>query len=225
MGTVAVSFSGLRSVIPRPFASDCASLLRFLGDRDNHMRNIDKSSHWLWSPVSYKPGKTRRNSNVSTVNAYVLDLDGVHLDAVRDKLVGLEWVAYSTWSHSPEKPSFHVVLPLAAPVSADAWPATWRKIDAMFGSVGDKAASDPSRAYFAPQHHPIRPFEVERGHGMWLDVRGAPAVPPVRAPESASRRVYADAVDVNALNGLEGAELAKAGVAIIDSLLNNLRAA
>lgn len=227
MGTIAVSFSGVRSTTPHPFADHHTTLLSKLGNPHNHLARTNKLTHALWSPVTYKPNTTRRNANVSAVNAYVLDLDGIHLDAVRDLLVGLEWVAYSTWSHSPQKPSFHVVLPLVTPVAADAWPATWRKIDALFGSVGDPAAKDPSRAYFCPQHHPDRAFHVERGFGRLLDVRGLPAVPMVRKPkaESLSHRTYGDAADFTTLDGLEGAALAAAGIAIIDSILNDLRAA
>lgn len=167
-----VRFPGLRDTRPLPLAAGWPAVVDALS---HHAVREDKTLGALWSPVEYKSGTTRANRNVARVFAFVADLDGATLDALRPRLTGREWHAYTTHSHSPAKPSWHVVLPLAQPVAAANWRHAWLTIRAWL-RAGDEQTCDASRAYFLPQRHPDREALVDHGYGLWLDWRDLPAV-------------------------------------------------
>lgn len=219
----AVRFPGLRDTRPTHLAAGWPALVQALSA---HAVREDKTAGDLWSPVEYKTGTTRGNRNVGRVFAFVADLDGMELDDLRPRLAGLEWHAYTTYSHSDAKPSWHVVVPLAAPVSAVEWRRAWLTIRQHL-RAGDEATCDPSRAYFLPQRHPDRDAYVEHGDGLWLDWT---ALPPVDAPSRVTRQYvpglgvvvnWDDVEEPAELMGLEGQELLVASL----QYLRKLRAA
>jgi hypothetical protein len=204
-----VQFGGLRDVRPQVYANGWPQLSQALSR--HHVRE-DKTSGGLWSPVTYKAGTTRGNNNVEYVYAFVADLDGIPLDAVRPRLAGLEWHAYTTHSHTDSKPSWHVVIPLAQPVKATQWRTVWSTIRAHL-KVGDESTCDASRAYFLPQRHPSRTAAVESSYGAWLDWTTLPRV--AAAPRTARRTLpngktiieWDDVEEPAELVGLTGNEL------------------
>lgn len=223
----AVRFPTLRDTRPSHLAAGWPAVRQALS---HHAVREDKLRGALWSPVEYQPNTTRRNGNVKRVFAFVVDLDGVALDALRPRLRGLEWHAYTTYSHSPDKPSWHVVLPLAQPVAAREWRRAWLTIRAWLG-MGDEQTCDASRAYFLPQRHPDREAEVECGIGLWLDWRDlpkveAPSMYRASAPGSHAADLDWDDVEIPAeLEGLEGQDLIHAALAYVEDMLDRLRAA
>jgi len=134
-----------------------------------HVERGAKQDGNLWSPVVYAPGATRGLAGVESVEAFVLDLDDAPLDAVRPKLAGLEWFAYSTWSFSGSA-GVHVVVPLVEPVDAWEWESAWDACFAFVGGVGDSACRDASRIYYRPQHAKDAPHFTEHARGDRLDV-------------------------------------------------------
>lgn len=223
----AVRFPGLRDTRPTHFAAGWPALRQALSE---HAVRDDKLRGALWSPVDYRPGTTRANRNVSRVFAFVADLDGIPLDDIRGRLAGLEWHAYTTYSHSPDKPSWHVVLPLDTPVAARDWRRAWLTIRAWL-KMGDEQTCDASRAYFIPQRHPDRVAEVDSRFGSWLDWRdlpqvAAPAGTPFFTPGAHGPDIDWDDVEIPPeLVGLEGQELIHAALAYVEDMLDRLRAA
>ena len=112
----AVRFDYVKSIIPKPFAEGWPQLWSRLCVRKETKR---KDQRGLWSPVIYAPGSTRSNYNVEAVTCLVVDMDGESFDYA--KLDGLEWFAYTTWSHRPDDEHWHLVLPLKEPVPAHRW--------------------------------------------------------------------------------------------------------
>jgi hypothetical protein len=103
--------------------------------------------------------------------------DHAHLD-------GLEWFAYSTYSHRLDDPHYHLVLPLAEKVPASLWRAVWAELHDRIGLVGDPQTKDPARIFYLPQHAPDQPFEFHEGHGVLLDSSFRLDVEPVANPVS-----------------------------------------
>jgi hypothetical protein len=163
---VAVGFDSVKATQPRPLASTWDELVAVLGVHEVRDRKQDGN---LWSPVTYLPGARRGLAGVATVEQFVLDLDDVPLDAVRERLDGLAWCAYSTWSFDGAS-GVHVVVALSQPVDAWEWDSVWDACRARFGGVGDSACRDASRIYYRPQRTPGAPCFVERGVGVPLDV-------------------------------------------------------
>ncbi|NBR37536.1 MAG: hypothetical protein EBT80_09355 [Chitinophagales bacterium] len=163
---MAVGFDSVRSTTPRPLADSWDALVEVLSVHAVRERKQDGN---LWSPVTYAPGARRGLAGVETVECFVLDLDDVPLDAVCERLRGLAYVAYSTWSFAGTS-GVHVVVPLAEPCDAWEWESVWDACFERFGSVGDSACRDASRIYYRPQRAEGAPSFVEVGEGDHLDV-------------------------------------------------------
>lgn len=176
---MAVLFANTKSIYPKRFASSWEQLKELLSF---HEENPVKAAGALWSPVEYDQGTTRGNRNVRFVEALVVDMDGEAFDHAR--LDGLEWFAYSTYSHRLDDPHYHLVLPLAEKVPASLWRAVWAELHDRIGLVGDPQTKDPARIFYLPQHAPDQPFEFHEGHGELLDSSFRLDVEPVINPVS-----------------------------------------
>lgn len=158
---MAVGFDSVKSVKPRPLAETWEALVEVLSV---HVERDAKQHGNLWSPVSYHEGATRGLAGVDKVSAFVLDLDDVGLDAVRQRLNGLAFVAYSTWSFNGTS-GVHVAVPLAEAVDVWEWESVWDACFDFFGRVGDSVCRDASRIFYRPQHAEGAPHFVEVGQG------------------------------------------------------------
>lgn len=160
----AVKFRHIKDNEPRLFAISWCGLSALL---QISVANEDKSRRELWSPVTYLPGTTRGNRNVDQVTCLVVDMDGEAFDHAR--LDGLEYVAYTTWSHTPDDQHWHLVLPLAYPVPADRWHEVWTRLHERINVVGDPQTKDPARIFYRPQHKPLTTPDIKIGYGAFLD--------------------------------------------------------
>jgi hypothetical protein len=160
----AVRFDFTKAVVPKPFAGSWVQLFARLCVSKESYR---KDRRALWSPVIYTPGTTRGNRNVEAVTCLVVDMDGEAFDHAR--LDGLEWMAYTTWSHRPNDQHWHLVLPLKHPVPADRWGEVWTRLHERINVVGDPATKDPARIFYLPQYERGRIPERKIGQGEFLD--------------------------------------------------------
>ena len=197
----AVRFDYVKSVIPKPLATSWEQLSTLLMVSKE---NKQKDRRALWSPVIYTPGTTRGNANVAAVTCLVVDMDGEAFDHAR--LDGLEYHAYTTWSHRPNDPHWHLVLPLSKPVAAAQWAHVWTRLHERINIVGDPATKDPARIFYLPQHaqgmFPARLIQ----HGQRLDPEvfddfdlpstfEAPSIEQVKARHGNTKRVKSTVPD------------------------------
>ena len=156
----AVKFDDVKSVKPKQFAISWNGLQSLL---EITVENSDKTKRELWSPVEYYHLSTRGNRNVKKVTCLVVDMDGESFDYA--KLDGLEYLAYTTWSHRPDDEHWHLVLPLAKPVPGHRWSEVWTQLHERINIVGDPQTKDPARIFYRPQHRPgIQPgFKYQQG--------------------------------------------------------------
>lgn len=136
-----------------------------------HTERDDKDGP-LFSPVTYKNGATRGNAGVSTINLAVADFDhGEDWQTIKAQLQVYEYVAYSTYSFTPEDCRFRVVIPLSQSVNAADWPDVKARIDYhVFRQGADPAAKDRARLYYLPSCPPGALRFAEHHEGKWLDV-------------------------------------------------------
>jgi putative DNA primase/helicase len=232
---MAVLFANTKSIYPKRFASSWEQLKELLSF---HEENAVKDAGALWSPVEYDPGTTRGNRNVRFVEALVVDMDGEAFDHAQ--LDGLEWFAYSTYSHRLDDPHYHLVLPLAEKVPASLWRVVWQELHDRIGLVGDPQTKDAARIFYLPQHAPDQSFEFHEGHGVLLDSLFRLDVEPVVNPVSprskqvrqprqrrAGSEILSDAwwdapVDISRWDGLTGKALYSAMLDEFNALLNGL---
>jgi len=162
--TRAVMFESIRHNRPHQMAGSWAQLsCRLCIRRQSH----NKEDRALWSPVIYQPGTTRGNRNVIAVTCLVVDMDGEAFDHAR--LDGLEWLAYTTWSHRPNDEHWHLVLPLRHAVPVEYWDRVWLSLHQRLNVVGDPATKDPARIFYLPQYAPGQTPDRKMGHGERLD--------------------------------------------------------
>ena len=160
----AVKFDDVKTVRPKQFAISWLGLESLL---TNSVENVDKTKRELWSPVEYYHLSTRGNQNVKNVTCLVVDMDGESFDYA--KLDGLEYLAYTTWSHRPDDEHWHLVLPLAKPVPGHRWCEVWTQLHERINIVGDPQTKDPARIFYRPQHRPGITPGFKRQHGAWLE--------------------------------------------------------
>jgi hypothetical protein len=160
----AVTFRDVKSVQPKKFAISWLGLSSLLQISEATFEKTDRA---LWSPVTYFHNTTRGNRNVEYVTCLVVDMDGEAFDHAR--LNGLEYVAYTTWSHTPDDQHWHLVLPLAYPVPADRWSEVWTHLHERINVVGDPQTKDPARLFYLPQHKRLTTPDIRIGFGEFID--------------------------------------------------------
>lgn len=136
----------------------------------------------LWSPADYRDGETRGASGVERVSCFVFDHDdGTSIEEALDPWGHSPLLAHTSWSHTDEHPRFRLVLPLAEPVPATAWPLAWAWARERSGGHIDEACKDPSRLYLLPAiPRPEAPFRalVRDDGGPFLSVPWRDLKPP-----------------------------------------------
>jgi hypothetical protein len=158
----AVTFPHVRATRPETFADTWAGFVARLEHRER-----DHKGGALYSCVKYAPGATRGNRGVTEISALVADLDGQQIAS--SNLHIYHHIAYTTWSHRPDDPHWHVVIPFAQAVPVEHWSSVWRDVHDRLALVGDEQTKDPARIFYLPQHAAGQPFEMRRGGTLFFD--------------------------------------------------------
>jgi len=181
-------FRATTATQPEPLCLPWADLVTRLGHFQICADKAAKAAGALWSAATYRPGDQRRNQNVVAVTALVADIDdGTPLEALAERLDALDYVVYSTYSHTPAHPKLRVVIRLIAPIPGDRYQAVWAQANAhLFDHHCDEHTRDQAHMYFWPQVQPgVEPVHVYHP-GQPLDWR---ALPPLPTPSSEPSKI------------------------------------
>jgi hypothetical protein len=168
--------SGFTSVSPKNCdVKDPTQVERLFLRPSTRAFDFPKRSLPCWSPAFYRPGKTRKNGNVSSLSALVYDFDspkvvpGVVAKQLRKD--GHAFALYTTWSHTKANPRFRVVLFLDRPILPHEFPRVWENGLSLIRYVDgvDRQCRDIARHYALP----VRRLGAEEYVGE-LDVSGKP---------------------------------------------------
>lgn len=166
---IAVTYPSLFKTTPDAKVESWDALVDLLSV---HRENGDKERAPMWSPVTIADGGKRSNAAIVAVNALVVDVDGgTAFEVAKQRVAGRDWVAYSTHSHTPETPRFHLVVRLDEPISGDRWAKEYDRIRAGI-DFGDVLRA-PCHSYFLPQHRPDAEWFIEVGGAERREGRGA----------------------------------------------------
>jgi KaiC/GvpD/RAD55 family RecA-like ATPase len=125
--------------------------------------------HPGWSAAAFSDDR-RGKARVERVTAAVLDYDGTEgLDRAVEIWGGLYGFIHTSKSHSDERPSFRVVLPLSRPVSAFEWDALWPRLNQFADWKLDGQAKDPSRFWYLVGIPEGGEFTTRRLSGKLMD--------------------------------------------------------
>ncbi len=175
-------FSDRRDTMPRRRRIRWSELARTLSR--HHERN--EKDGVLWSPAAYEHGARRGNDGVQAVTALVFDLD--HAEPPRGLLGGVEYVATTSYSHTPEDPHWRVVIPVTRPVTRDEWPEVWSRARFWLCPQADQACKDPARFYYWPACPTSAERLAEHHKGTLLDPDSLPPMPKDSKPEAVTER-------------------------------------
>lgn len=114
----------------------------------------------LLSPARYE-GK-RNDDNVKEITMLSFDID---TGALYKEPVNFEsdWICYTTYSHTTEKPKWRLFIPLKRYIPASEWKYAWKAACDLFYKLYpgeeyknclDKTCKNASRMYYLPSVHP-----------------------------------------------------------------------
>jgi hypothetical protein len=154
-------FKNIRDTRPQPYQTSWA---KFSSSFSQHKVVSHKESAPLFSMNVYKEGGSRGNESIDFMSGAVLDFDGKHahaktLNEVLPCFESYAWLAYTTFSHTPENPRFRIVLPFEKSVSPQLYreyifPAIKAYLQRMLKCDDlkelDNASEKPSQIFYVP---------------------------------------------------------------------------
>lgn len=118
-------------------------------------------------------GHYRNHTNVINRSMLTLDLDGVlesGFKALCASLSGFYYLWHTTYSHSAEKPSYRVLVPLAEPVTPEQYTeVVQRIISANPDASIDPSCSKPEQVMFTPASENVFTYDYAVQEGVLAD--------------------------------------------------------
>ena len=184
----------------------------------------DKVKARGWSPAIFA-GDRRAKAGVEAVFALVLDYEAAEgeaptsIDDALDLWRGCLGLLHTSYSHTPERPRFRVIVALSRAVTGAEYGLLWRWAATRCAEAGhsiDEACRDPSRLWFLPAVPPggEATYHHERLDGGPLDVdaalgeqreREAPPPPPAPRPRASAAPAEGYGPERFCARALEGA--------------------
>lgn len=143
-------FRGARDVDPRPDSWTWDDLVARLG---RHEVRASKDGP-CWSPTRYRRGYTRSAPGVESLSCFVADVDDGHppelVHAALERR-GVLHLIHSSFSSTPARPKYRIVVPLSVPVPSAEWRSVWPVLVRLLadGHV-DPGTGDRPRMYYLP---------------------------------------------------------------------------
>jgi hypothetical protein len=136
---------------------------------------IDKASKGWSIPASFNPSY-RDSTNLVARYALTFDYDNIKrsdVSVIEKAFADLEYLIYTTASHTPAAPRLRVLLPTDRPMRPDEFCAVSRKVAARAGiELASRESHVPAQMMYLPTRKPGGPFKAKRHAGQWLDVDG-----------------------------------------------------
>lgn len=134
----------------------------------------DKAARGWYCPTEFNP-VYRDSDNFVARHAITFDFDHIGTDTwdrVFDAWGSLTFAIYTTFSHTPQKPRFRVVMPLSRPCGYDEYQAVVRKVATdMDIELFARESFTPAQMMFAPtQKADAAEFASQQNVGEWLNV-------------------------------------------------------
>ncbi len=135
---------------PKRVDSDFASFCMALAEPE--IRETKDGPAWL--PCTFVRAK-RNDENVAAMYSFVIDLDnGTSEDTIRAALNGYRYVCHSTYSHTPERPKWRVIVPFKEVLAPAKYNAVFEHFNKLFDGALDKSCRNPSHLYYLPSVPP-----------------------------------------------------------------------
>lgn len=112
-----------------------------------------------WIPGLFKSELERTNNNIDRITAIALDFDNgeISKQLIQTRLHEVEFFAHTTFSHSPEKQKWRVVIPFEKPIEPNQLGKVFNYFNSIFDHNLDQCSKKPAQLYFLPRC----PFDAE----------------------------------------------------------------
>lgn len=134
---------------------------------------IDKASKGWSIPASFNPSY-RDSTNLVARYALTFDYDNIKrpdVSVIEKAFAGLEYLIYTTASHTPAAPRLRVLLPTDRPMRPDEFCAVSRKVAARAGiELASRESHVPAQMMYLPTRKPGGPFKASHHQGQWVSV-------------------------------------------------------
>jgi Family of unknown function (DUF5906)/Primase C terminal 2 (PriCT-2) len=155
-------------------------------------RNAEKDGEYFCAAEFAGDGR-RCDENVASLSGFTLDFDSGRTtrEVIQDKLRGLTYVAYTSYSHQPGNERWRVFIPYANPIAKERHRDVYGHFQDIFSGDLDQSCSKPSQLYYTPACplDAVVDFECLSEEGALFDpaflperARSEPVVPPA-APD------------------------------------------
>lgn len=147
-------FNNLTDVNPKKKEWDEQELMAFFSAYKLAPKKNDRNT--LFSLNVYQEGMTRKKENVSYMTGLVFDIDhksNIEEDPreVLKKLPEVAMYTYSTWSHTPKKPRWRIVIPFHDRILLSEWDNIFERAYKLLDHPAvDKASKNPAAIYYSP---------------------------------------------------------------------------
>jgi hypothetical protein len=135
----------------------------------------------MWSALAYEGGAPRGNAGVIESTALILEVD--HQEPNWALLDHLDYVAYTSHSHSRDDPHWRIVLFLAEPIPAAEYNAVWAQARYWLCGEADEGAKPLAQPFYLPSCLPGTTPATRTHPGEPLDWRALEPVPEEPSPE------------------------------------------
>lgn len=122
----------------------------------SHAVMAKKDDAAVFTLCEFGPEDNRKKPNIKAVTGIVLDLDGENsaerLMAAYEKLEPYAHFWYTTYQHTENTPRLRIVVPLAQPVTADAFErdSLALRLAAWLGLTADQCCAKAAQVYYLP---------------------------------------------------------------------------
>ena len=157
-----VSWQALTALFSKPHEAPCT--------RQNCPRSSCPHKRGsCWSPVTFTEA-TRSSPRLSLLVFDVDRLPADHIDEIRSRLAGLQYLMHSTHLDRPDSRNLRIVIALSRPISADMWKSFFHRALTRFVPSADPACADAARRYFLPSCPQGSSYFIQVNEGLPLDV-------------------------------------------------------
>lgn len=120
----------------------------------------------------------RLGENIRSLTAFVLDFDSgkTTRETIEDRLAGLAYSAYTSYSHLPDAPRWRVVVPYTHPITPDQHRRVYEHFQHLFDGDLDPSCAKPAQIYFTPAcpHDAMDQYEMLYREGDLFDPNELP---------------------------------------------------
>lgn len=103
-------------------------------------------------PATFKKPRVRTADQIDRIFGFVLDFDSgkTTQKVIEEKLCGLSYVGYTSYSHTPDAPRFRVFIPYCKPITLNQHVAVFEHFYAMFGGDIDLHSKNAAQIWYTP---------------------------------------------------------------------------